>query len=102
MPVNISYQLLGFIIPIPLLATTWVAFNLFRKYYRPKTAYFLGFTFYWLAWCLSVPLVLMTSHEVASLLQFNASSFNRSKTINLVCLVIPLVFAYSYAFPKAL
>ena len=102
MPINTSYKFLGLIIPIALFATTWPAFNLFGRYYGSKTAYFLGFTFYCLVWCLLIPLVFMASHAVRSLLQINIVSFHNSKFINLICLLIPLILPYLYAFSKGL
>ena len=101
MPINTSYKFLGLIIPIALFATTWPAFNLFGRYYASKTAYFLGFTFYYLVCCLLIPL-FMASHEVRSLLQINILSFHNSKFINLICLLIPLILPYLYAFSKGL
>lgn len=96
------YHIIGFMLPVALLMTTGIAFYFFGKYYGAKKGYFLGFLFYWLVWCLFVPLLLMTTQEMRSLFELNGSLFNESKILNTACLILPLVFAYAYAFPKAL
>ena len=41
-----------------LSITTYFAFHLLTFRYGPQTGYFLGFVFYWLFWCFTIPFFL--------------------------------------------
>jgi len=68
----------------------------------PKLAYFLGFVFYWTVWCLLVPVLLMTRVEIKSLVEPNSVFFKGKNIVNILCLTLPLLFAYVYAFPRVI
>jgi uncharacterized protein len=98
---DLILRFIGFLLPLVLIGTTIIAFDFFSKQFGPKKGYLFGFLFYWLFWCLTIPLLFMNSAEIESLFSFNASLFNKSKLLNISCLVAPLILAYCYAFPKA-
>jgi membrane protease YdiL (CAAX protease family) len=97
-----TYKIIAILLPIALLITTGLAFYLLSKRFGSKRGYFLGFLFYWIVWCLFVPTIFLTRQEFKSLFEFNVYKFTEERFINLLCLIIPLLFAYVYAFPKAL
>lgn len=97
-----SYKTIGALLPLVLLATTWAAFHFFNRQFGEKTGYLSGFVFYWIFWCTIVPLIFLNKGEIKSLFAVNYSLFRRAKTLHSLCLVIPLLLAYGYAFPKAI
>lgn len=99
---NLSYKIAGLILPVMLFGTTVFAFFIFSKLWGERLGYFFGFLFYWTFWCLLIPLCFITWGDIKTLFNFNWALFNQNKSLNIFCLVFPLVFAYSYAFPKAL
>ena len=99
---NISYKTAGLILPVILLGTTAFAFFIFSRLFGKKPGYFLGFVFYWTIWCLLIPLWFFTWEDIKTLFDFSWILFGQNKLLNSFCVVVPLIFAYSYAFPKAL
>src|SRR3954454_3313360 len=102
MLVNHVYKYIGLLLPLVLLATTWTVFALLQKHYEPKAAYFIGFLFYWIVWCLVIPLLFLKPEEIRLLFAFNGGLFQKSSFLNIACLAIPLLLGYGYAFPRAL
>src|SRR5215217_4210242 len=101
MKANHVYTFIGLLLPLILLASTWTLFSLLQKHYEPKTAYLIGFLFYWLVWCLVIPFLFLKPAEIRSLFAVNDVLFQRSKFVNVSCLIIPLVLGYGFAFPRA-
>lgn len=61
----------GFLLPLFLIGSTMFAFNYFRKRFGPVNGCLLGFLFYWIFWCLFIPLLLLDAGEVESLFSLN-------------------------------
>jgi len=99
---DFSYKTVGLILPVILLGTTAFAFFIFSKLFGKRPGYFFGFLFYWTIWCLVIPLCFITLGDIKALFNLNWTLLYQNKTLNIFCLVLPLVFAYSYAFPKAI
>ena len=97
-----SFKIIAILLPIALLITTGLAFHLLARQFGSKLGYFLGFLFYWIVWCFIVQVIFLTGQELKSLFEFNLYNFEKSRLLNLISLIIPLLFAYGYAFPKAL
>ena len=87
-------------LPFLLLLTTYYAFHLFRQIFEEKTAYFLGFVFYWLFWCIAVPLYILGTKSLTELLKARPPIFGKHKIRNIAFLVLPLIIVYCYEFPK--
>ena len=88
-----------FILPFILLLTTSAVFYYFSKFLGKKPGYFSGFLFYWLFWCTTIPLLLIGKKSIADLFIIHQPIFGKQKIRNLIFLVVPLVFVYSYEFP---
>jgi membrane protease YdiL (CAAX protease family) len=91
-----------YLLPLLLLITTWAAFQLLTARFGQKTGYFLGFIFYWLFWCLTVPLILIGKESIIDLFKLKRPVFGKRKLLNILLLIVPLILVYSYEFPKAL
>ena len=85
-----------------LLITTFFAFHFLTRYLGTKTGYFFGFVFYWSFWCITIPLLLLGPDSVKALFKIQQPVFGKYKIRNILFLILPLVFAYSYEFPKVL
>ena len=64
-----------------------------------KTGYFLGFLFYWLFWCFFVSVKFIGTKSIPELFTYKKPWLNNGI---ILCLFIPLIFVYSYAFPSAI
>ncbi len=91
-----------YLLPFVLLGTCFYAFHFLSKYFDLKTAYLLGFVFYWMFWCLTIPLILLGKASFLSLFKTPQPIFGINKIRNILLLTVPLVFVYCYEFPKAL
>ena len=91
-----------FLLPFLLLITTYTSFHFLTQYFGQKTGYFLGFVFYWLFWCLAVPILLIGKNAVIDLLKTKQPLFGKRKMLNILLLILPLILVYSYEFPKVL
>lgn len=47
------------VLPILLLLSTALVFISLSQWFGKELGYVLGFTFYWVMWCLIVPLILL-------------------------------------------
>ena len=84
--------------PPILLGSTWVVFRQGASRWGQTRGYFAGFVFYWIVWCLTLPLVLLGADGVVGLFGHPPTRMTES---NIFLLVLPLVLGYGYAFPKA-
>jgi len=94
-------KIIGIVLPFVLLVTTAIAFIFFSKFCGKKRGYFLGFLLYWSVWCLLVPIALITPEGLKQLFSLEWDNFHQHKWTNILCLLVPLLFAYAYAFPKS-
>jgi membrane protease YdiL (CAAX protease family) len=90
-----------FVLIIPLLLTLSCGFVfwLCSLYFSKPAAHIMGFLFYWMFWCVLVPLQTVGWEGIKGM--FSACKPHWNVAV-ILCLVLPLVLAYSYAFPRAL
>jgi membrane protease YdiL (CAAX protease family) len=60
-----QYALLA--LPFVLILIAALAFKGFSESFGKETGYLLGFLFYWIVWCVCVPLILLGKNEFLSL-----------------------------------
>ncbi|HWA35991.1 MAG TPA: CPBP family intramembrane glutamic endopeptidase, partial [Cyclobacteriaceae bacterium] len=65
-----------------------------------KEGYFFGFLFYWIFWCLTIPIVLIGKTGIASLYTPTHLRHGAGKLTNVFLLLMPLTLAYGYEFPR--
>lgn len=88
--------------PPVLLASTYAAFQGFTAALGTKLGYLCGFLFYWIFWCLAVPLWLLGKDGLKHIFRKTNPRFGRPNWLGLVFLFVPLLLGYGYAFPKAI
>jgi CAAX protease family protein len=93
---------LALITPIVLTLSTALVFYFGAIRLGKKMGYLAGFLFYWSIWCLLLPLISISQEKVKALLKPVWPTNGQYPWLNLIFLIIPLGFAYGYAFPKAL
>jgi len=86
--------------PWLLLASTTTVFRRLAARFGPKRGYFGGFLFYWIFWCLLVPMWVLGPRRLPDL--FRAAPSNRPTRSDLLLLAVPPAVGYSMAFPRAL
>lgn len=84
-------QLFLILMPVLLIASTYFAFQYFCGTFGLKPGYLAGFLFYWIFWCISIPLILVGPRGVASL--FKKPERTRLGWLNIVLLIIPCALA---------
>src|SRR4051794_20956416 len=87
-----------FLLPVLLTTSCWIVFKIAAKEFGTKIGYFTGFLFYWIIWCLLVPVLLFGSDKILKF--FKPSPVLDYKII--FCLVTLPIFFFLYAFPAAL
>jgi len=95
-------RLILYITPPLLLLTTLIVFHFASIFFGKKIGYFIGFLFYWLFWCLMVPLITIGWAEIKSSFIRMPKRVSQMSFMELIMLTIPLVLGYGYAFPKAI
>src|SRR4051812_3658497 len=85
--------------PPLLLVSTLAAFHGFASLLGARRGYFAGFLFYWLFWCLAVPIALLGWARVGTLLRGTAP-LRRQGIAILLALVLPVTLVYVYEFPR--
>ena len=88
--------------PVLVLVSTYVAFQGFVDLSGPRLGYFLGFLFYWGAWCLAVPWWILGRRGLASLFRPPRPLVGRQRWVVLALLSLPLLLAYTAVFPRLL
>jgi CAAX protease family protein len=86
--------------PPVLTATMFVAFQLLTRVAGLKAGYFLGFIFYWILWCVGIPLVVLGADGVFALFRM-APPERRLRRSGWLAVVLPLTLGFGYAFPRA-
>jgi membrane protease YdiL (CAAX protease family) len=86
------------LIPLLLTLSCGFVFWLCGLYFSKPAAHVLGFLFYWIFWCLFVPLQLVGWEGIKGM--FSTSRTNLSFSV-VLCLLLPLVLGYGYVFPRA-
>ena len=88
--------------PWVLLLTTYLAFQGAVALLGPRPGYLAGFLFYWIAWCLAFPLWILGREGVAARFRDRQPRFTSRKWLGLLLLLLPLLLAYGYEFPRVL
>jgi len=85
------------LLPVILLFTTWVVFQLAAMWVGQEAGYLIGFTFYWLFWCLLVPGMVTGKQGLVNLLTDQRALFSRENWLAaLLWGVVMLVAIWMY------
>lgn len=95
-------RLLLYLTPPLVLLSTIIVFHYASFLFGQKPGYFVGFLFYWLFWCLIVPIITIGRAEIKSSFLRIPTRISKLTIRELIMLAIPLLLGYGYAFPKAL
>src|SRR4051794_41691312 len=87
--------------PPLLLVSTLAAFHGFAALLGARRGYFAGFVFYWLFWCLAVPVALLGWARVGALLRRTAPLRGQGVAV-LLALGLPVALVYGYEFPRVI
>jgi hypothetical protein len=85
-----------------LLLTTYLVYQGAVSAFGPQLGYFVGFLFYWIGWCFGFPVWVLGLGGVVDLFRDRKPRFTSRKWLGIVLLVVPLILAYGYEFPRAL
>ena len=88
-------------LPPVLIATTFVGFKTLVAVFGQTTGYLFGFLFYWLGWCLAVPVLVIGRQGVRDVLRRVRAPLGQPPWVGALCMVVPLCLGYGYAFPRA-
>lgn len=89
------------LLPPLLIATTYLVFQRSVRRMGHGRSYLLGFLFYWLVWCLIVPLLLIGPQKLLDLFRDVPNRLGEPAWLGLICLALPVVGGYAYFFPAA-
>jgi len=89
------------LLPLVLIATTYVVFQYSARRWGSSRGYLLGFLFYWIVWCLIVPLLLIGPQRLIGLFQDVPDRLGDPAWLGLICLVLPVIGGYAFFFPAA-
>jgi hypothetical protein len=95
-------QIVLLLTPPLLLATTYGVYRLLVPRLGRRGGYLAGFLFYWLGWCLILPLALLGPQGIRDLFRVDLPGLGQPWWLALSFLVIPLLLGFGYAFPRAL
>jgi membrane protease YdiL (CAAX protease family) len=87
------------ILPHVLTPSCTFVFKWAAAAYGSKSGYLIGFLFYWLFWCLFIPVKLIGCKTILQYFSLKWYTYNWQVV---ACLLVPLIFVYVYAFPSAL
>src|SRR3954467_2817220 len=96
---NIQQYKRPILLVLPLVLTPSCAFVFKRAVatYGSSFGYLIGFMFYWLFWCMFLPIQLIGGKTIQRYFSSRQHAFNRKVV---ACLLVPLIFVYVYAFPS--
>jgi len=81
-------QRVALLVPFLLVPSTALVFGALSRWLGPEQGYVLGFLFYWFAWCLLLPLLLLKGSGAASLFKELRPLFQRSNLVPALLLLI--------------
>ena len=90
------------LLPVLLVASTALVFVSLSRWLNPELGYVLGFLFYWIVWCLLVPLLFLKREGVASLFRGGTPLFRRPNWLAAALFVLILVITAIMYPPSAL
>ena len=86
-----------FAMPVVLLLSTWLVFRLSTIWIGKEPGYLLGFLFYWIVWCLIVPLIYLGKDGFLSLFVDQTPLLSRSNWLaTIIWALITLVTLVMY------
>jgi len=88
-------------LPVVLIPACFFIFKLNTLWFGKRQGYFTGFIFYWL-WCFLIPVTFIGWKEIGSLYSLRFPQIKKSKWLAAFLLILPLIFGYGFAFPKAI
>ena len=95
-------QVMLILLPVVLLATTYLAFQTFVAAFGLKLGYLAGFLFYWIVWCFLPTWWLLGTDQLLQLFRDVPDRLGRPAWLGGLCLTIPLGLGYGYVFPRAI
>jgi uncharacterized protein len=87
------------LLPLLLTVSTAIVFKCSSIRWGLKPGYLVGFLFYWSFWCITIPVIMLRFKSIKTLFSWKK---NHLSITGFLYLLLPLVFVYSYAFPRAL
>lgn len=90
------------ITPWLLIGSTTAVFRRLALRLGSKRGYFGGFLFYWLFWCLLLPLWVLGPRRLSDMLRVRGPQGSRPTRSGLLLLAVPPIVGYALAFPRAL
>ncbi len=94
-------QLTLLLTPWLLLATTYACFRFLSRRLGTTWAYFGGFLFYWLVWCLLLPIGLLGPTALLDLFR-PVAPFGEPGWLGAFCLIAPPLISLLTIFPREL
>jgi hypothetical protein len=94
-------QLTLLLAPWLLLATTYGCFRFLNHRLSTTWAYFGGFLFYWIVWCLLLPIGLLGPTGLSNLFR-PVAPFGEPWWLGVGCLIAPPLIALITIFPREL
>lgn len=88
--------------PWALFLTTYLVYQGAVAVLGPKLGYLAGFLFYWSVWCFGFSLWILGLDGISSLFRDRQPRFTSRRWLGLVFLLLPLLLAYGYEFPRVL
>ena len=84
--------------PPLLILSTWLVFGAAVDRFGARLGYFLGFLFYWLVWCVALPVLLLGRRLLAV---WGRGRRGSKPALQALALGGPLLLGFGYAFPRA-
>lgn len=93
-------RILLILLPGLLVPSCWAVFHFGARFLGPAAGYLAGFAFYWLIWCLGVPLALLGRRGLIGLFAEERPLFSRANALPAALLVsTSLVTLVLYTLP---
>lgn len=90
------------VLPFLLFVSTALVFIFAAKWLGKEPGYFVGFVFYWVVWCTSVPWVILKTEGIRSLFKEEKRLFQRSNGLPAVLWITIVVITVVMYPPTAL
>lgn len=89
-------------VPWLLLSSTYLVYQLSRYLLGVELGYFIGFLFYWIVWCLGFSWWVLGKEQLVDVFRGTRDSLTSRRWFGVALLLVPLLMAYGYEFPRAL
>lgn len=83
-----------------LVISTIAAFQVCTSNYGKTTGYILGFCFYWLIWCLILPMLIVGTSNIKNLYKIKAPAFGKPAILNIVLTIFPFILTGTVVFSR--